>query len=244
MNIFHACCRIGIVLATTVGLSAAAAEPAKTAEAKTPDHVLEKIRYAADHCLQLRRWLDEEQLPTDADDQSLAREPVAKGDAPARSGADNDADPDTQENAEDDEAPELLLSSRFNGEACEDREDGAVIDGEDELPIALDAVRAVHEALTHAPEWIDEAKLPLETQGCWRHGATLIGVSVDREQDEITLYLDVKDCEGDGRGVHLLLRLAKDGARDGFRRENAIVAEQYAGFVCGTGLLEAAEAGE
>lgn len=240
MNLLHACGRVGIALAATVWLSAAAAQVEQDTQA--PDYVLEKIRYAADHCLQLRRWRDEEQTPTDADDAQamIAAGAAASVDHEKVAGTAADAGVDTEEGAQDDDAPELLLSSRFNGEACEARDDGAVIDDKADLPIVLDALRAVHEALTVAPEWIDEDTLPLDVQGCWRRGARLEGVAVDRHENQIQLYLQGNDCSGTGRYLVLRLPLVSSPVAGGdSRRENAIVAEERILAICGTGLLDA-----
>lgn len=243
MKLLHSCCRMGIALTATAWLPVATAQAEDDAEA--PEFVLEKITYAADHCLQLRRWLEQEQLPTDADDAEAmiaARQAAAANAAVDSDDADTaDADADAAESAEDDNAPELLLSSRFNGEACEAREDGAVIEDKAELPLLIDAVRAVHAALSVAPEWIDEEKLPLEFQGCWRKGAKLDSAGIDTEQNLIELYLDVTDCAGDGRGLRLLLPLPRPGNRSDYRRDKAIVAEERIWVVCGTGLLDEAE---
>lgn len=249
MNLLHSCCRIGIALAATAWLSVATAEidVDDGDEAEAPQFVLEKITYAADHCLQLRRWLEDEQLPTDADDAEamLAARAAATVNAAGNgnggvTGTGSDAE--GEESTEDDDAPELYLSSRFNGEACDAREDGAVIEDKTDLPIVIDAVRTLHTALTVAPEWIDEEKLPLELQGCWRKGAKLDNAFIDREESLIKLDLEVTDCEGRGRGVRLSLPLPKPGERSDYRRDKAIVAEERIWLVCGTGLLEEAEA--
>lgn len=251
MNLLHSCSRIGIALAATAWLSVATAEIDIDGgdEAEAPEFVLEKISYAADHCLQLRRWVEDEQLPTDADDAeamlaaSAAVAANAAGNGNGNGGvAGTGSDAEDEESTEDDDAPELYLSSRFNGEACDAREDGAVIEDKTDLPIVIDAVRTLHTALTVAPEWIDEEKLPLELKGCWRKGAKLDNAVVDKEESLIELDLEVTDCEGKGRGVRLSLPLPKPGERSDYRRDKAIVAEERIWFVCGTGLLEEAEA--
>lgn len=242
MNLLHRCCRVGLLAVAAFSFPAAAI----TLALEPSEYELEKVRYATDHCLHLRRFLEEE--PVDAASRTDVQ-PVAAAASGVDAGADDsgansaaDAAGAADASSDDGNVPEVLLSSRFNGESCEGRSEGAVIGDDASLPIALDAVGAVHAALTVAPEWIDESDLALELQGCWRRGAVLSGVDINRDENEISLYLQGKDCAGTDRYLLLRLPIVTRGGASDYRREKAIVAEERTFMICGTALLGAAAA--
>lgn len=243
------CCRTAVVLAALLVSGAAWAGMAQASgeeDSGEEDSGYEfaRVTYAADYCTQLRWERPEVDDKGDADideaaDANSSRAPTlsATSGASVAAASHDSAGGAEKRSAEAEAAPdsaELLLSSRFNHESCEDAKVGAVVDDKAQLPLLVAALQAVHEALAVQPDWIDDSNLPLDWQGCWRRGARLSEAWGDSDDGGVALYLDIQDCAGAARLLRLELQPADAEQPQGYRRRGGILATRAPTAVCGT----------